>query len=486
MADLTMARLKDEERKIREREREFASKYGANAVYDSPELAKEYRRNIAYPRHLNLRGQEAYEYRRDGGNNNGASGPAKGAMGNLGQAPSAPQSQSRGRYTWEGSGESSAPVNTPPPGQQPKPALGDDNKPAPATVPESTTISGPGGFKARRTRNDDGTYTLTMGKPNEAGYGTMTYSRQRAPGSNVEYAGRRETMRGGNYGYDPQEARQAQASKYIPSKYIPPAGYERETVYYDPNGIGRTSGSPLFNYVPIPGWGASAGAQPQMPEAPKGGWQTKLRAYQTQMDAYNQALNRQQAMEIARMGDARQGGQLGFQQDQLRQQLMLGLMGHDLQADQNAVNRAKALAEMQAAALGMQSQQAQLGLQQGVMDAYANGTPEEQENMTRLYQALYGKGKTSDKATRSPWRYVPGRGDDEGAAAGMLVNQETGETRVVDGMTPAQQYYYGTLYQTLSKEMRDSIEGMPALARNAVIERMYREALANQEKNKKK
>lgn len=347
-------------------------------------------------------------------------------------------------------------------------------------------VTGPGGFKARRTQNDDGTYTLTMGKPNEAGYGTMTYSRQRAPGSNFEYARRQEAMRGGNYGYDPQEARQAQASKYIPSKYIPPAGYERETVYYNPDGIGRTSGSPLFNYVPIPGWGASAGAQPQMPEAPEGGWQTKLRAYQTQMDAYNQALNRQQAMEIARMGDARQGGQLGFQQDQLRQQLMLGLMGHDLQADQNAVNRAKALAEMQAAALGMQSQQAQLGLQQGVMDAYANGTPEEQERMTRLYQALYGKGKTSDKATRSPWRYVPGKGDDEGAAAGMLVNQETGETRVVDGMTPAQQYYYGTLYQTLSKEMRDSIEGMPALARNAVIERMYREALANQEKDKKK
>lgn len=364
-------------------------------------------------------------------------------------------------------------------------------------------VTEPGGFKARRTQNDDGSYTLTMGKPNEADYGTMTYSRQRAPGSNFEYAGRREAMRGGNYGYDPQEARQAQAGPEWMRQAGPNTWTGSGFTFQGNAGDARrflaeaarqklhgadapVSGNDTFLKYRQMELARQNQPQPQMPEAPEGGWQTKLRAYQTQMDAYNQALNRQQAMEIARMGDARQGGQLGLQQDQLRQQLMLGLMGHDLQADQNAVNRAKMLAEMQAAALGMQSQQAQLGLQQGVMDAFANGTPQEQESMTRLYQALYGKGKTSDKATRSPWRYVPGKGDDEGAAAGMLVNQETGETRVVDGMTPAQQYYYGTLYQTLSKEMRDSIEGMPALARNAVIERMYREALANQEKDKKK
>ena len=318
----------------------------------------------------------------------------RGITGQAYQTPDAAQRLAQARSAQNAAAQQNKPA---PAGQQTKPSLGDNAKPAmapaaPAAAPQSNVRS------------------WSWGEFGQPGSGTATYHGRTlpAPGSNFR-----------NYGYDPAEAQQVQASPnyrqigantYMTNRGLMIQGDEGVADYF--SRFQHAPSTPIWTPAPQ----RQAAPQPQMPEAPQGGWKTRRAVYQAQMDAYNKALDRQRAMDIAQRQDARAAERFGFDQEQARQAMDLQRAQLGLHADQNVWNRAKAMSDMEQAAVGRQLQQIQLGAQQEYLRALQSGDPAAISRAEAALQALNPKGR--------------GRGGAKDAGGTKVQNLKIGEEEI--------------------------------------------------------
>lgn len=368
---------------------------------------------------------------------NGASGPARGAMGNLGQAPNAPQSQSRGRYTWEGGGASDSPPWRKPTQEEIdrypyklRPDTGGENPTA-----RSTTTGTAATQPEKSTWYGGQEMTRTVG-PQDVRYGFG------AQGSAIVHGGANNMREPGSHfrgGYDPAAARNYQqigANTYMNDRGLMIQGNQADADYIYRFRHGAST--PIFTPAPQ----RQEQAQPQMPNYQPVGWKSKLAWNKALLDSADKAAQREMLREHYQGMDARAAEQLGFQQEQARQQMELARMGHGLQAGHLANETAKAAWEQEAAAMGLEQQRAMLGARQELMAAYASGNLEAVKNAQQKIQALTageGTGKEKSPTYRKGSWTDPITGDEkerwfklDGATATPVEVQRTPQDQAYD------------------------------------------------------
>lgn len=312
----------------------------------------------------------------------------------------------------------------------------------------TNTINLGGMQGVREIVGEDGTRTLEYGTPGTAGYGRMTVHPQLEAGHD---SGRAQPQQLGGYGYDPEQARLATAMQRYGNIIRLGGESDRD---FNPNSQvsigGRGSLNPGYTFIgsagdaarffqPVPHGGGynpyrrpirtlfdemgdarmAARNAPKPPTPPEGGWQTKMRTYETQMRNWDNEQARRQAYEQGRLGYDRDMAQQALQAQQMQQQYMLGLG-----------NLANNTAQTQAT-LGQNRLQQQGQMLQ--MDAYQRwrnappGSPEQAQAAQEM-QMLRGGGGTSGNDGGYGFQVIKvDNGDGSQSEALVRTNSRTGD-----------------------------------------------------------